>query len=100
MYDDESDILLGASNLRHYLTDEGLKFWDIFVMKLDHLKEEKIWAKIISTNEISRRKSAGRCKICTKSVHDKRIDRKKWKILLIYGNRWIYKVSDETTKMA
>ena len=27
MYDDESDILLGASNLRHYLTDEGLKFW-------------------------------------------------------------------------
>lgn len=27
LYDDESDILLGASNLRHYLTDEGLKLW-------------------------------------------------------------------------
>ena len=27
LYDDERDILLGASNLRHYLTDEGLKTW-------------------------------------------------------------------------
>ena len=27
LYDDERNILLGASNLRHYLTDEGLKTW-------------------------------------------------------------------------
>ena len=25
--DDENDVLIGASNLRHYLTDEGLKLW-------------------------------------------------------------------------
>lgn len=27
LYDEERDILLGASNLRHYLTKEGLKTW-------------------------------------------------------------------------
>lgn len=27
LYDDEKNILLGASNLRHYLTTEGLKTW-------------------------------------------------------------------------
>lgn len=27
LYDDETDILIGASNLRHYLTEEGLKLW-------------------------------------------------------------------------
>lgn len=27
LYDDENDILIGASNLRHYLTEEGLKLW-------------------------------------------------------------------------
>ena len=27
LYEDETDILLGASNLRHYLTEDGLKLW-------------------------------------------------------------------------
>ena len=27
MYDDENNKILGASNLRHYLTEEGLKYW-------------------------------------------------------------------------
>lgn len=27
LYDDENDILIGASNLRHYLTEDGLKLW-------------------------------------------------------------------------
>ena len=27
LYDDERNLLLGASNLRHYLTEEGLKTW-------------------------------------------------------------------------
>ena len=27
LYDDEKDILIGASNLRHYLTDDGLRLW-------------------------------------------------------------------------
>ena len=27
LYDDKRDILIGASNLRHYLTEEGLKTW-------------------------------------------------------------------------
>ncbi|HBC85274.1 MAG TPA: hypothetical protein DCZ30_07830 [Clostridiales bacterium] len=27
LYDDENDKLIGASNLRHYLTEEGLKLW-------------------------------------------------------------------------
>ncbi len=27
LYDDEKDILIGASNLRHYLTEDGLKLW-------------------------------------------------------------------------
>ena len=29
LYDDERNILLGASNLRHYLTEDGLKHGDI-----------------------------------------------------------------------
>lgn len=27
LYDDSTDKLIGASNLRHYLTEEGLKLW-------------------------------------------------------------------------
>ena len=27
LYNDEKDILIGASNLRHYLTEDGLKLW-------------------------------------------------------------------------
>ena len=27
LYDDERNLLLGTSNLRHYLTEEGLKAW-------------------------------------------------------------------------
>ena len=27
LYEDETDRLLGASNLRHYLTEDGLKLW-------------------------------------------------------------------------
>ena len=27
LYEDENDKLLGASNLRHYLTEQGLKIW-------------------------------------------------------------------------
>lgn len=27
LYDDETDKILGASNLRHYLTEEGLRLW-------------------------------------------------------------------------
>lgn len=27
LYDDERNILIGASNLRHYLTEKGLKLW-------------------------------------------------------------------------
>lgn len=27
LYDDENNKILGASNLRHYLTEEGLKYW-------------------------------------------------------------------------
>ena len=41
--------------------------------------KKKIWAKIVSTHKISMRKSTSRCKICTKGMYEKRIDRKKWK---------------------
>ena len=27
LYNDETNVLLGASNLRHYLTEDGLKLW-------------------------------------------------------------------------
>mgnify|MGYP001644862295 CR=1 FL=1 len=40
---------------------------------------EEICAKIISTNELSKRKSKSRCKICTKGIYNQIIDRKKWK---------------------
>ena len=71
LYEDEENKLLGASNLRHYLTDDGLKLWGHIGYGIRPSERNKGYATELLKMTLEEAKASGAIGLFEKKYGDK-----------------------------